>query len=58
MMEFAMKTGNIGMGNNRTLATLNKMGVEVIPGLIESIHKVTSVQKGYGKKAAGARMQE
>lgn len=50
MMEFAMKTGNI-----RTLVTLNKMGAEVIPGLLESIRKATTERREYGngKKALG-----
>ena len=48
-MEFAMKTGNIGIGNNRTLVTLNKMGAEVIPGLLESIRKATTERREYGK---------
>lgn len=50
-MESAMEIGNIGIGNNRTLATLNKMGAEVFPELLESIRKATSERKEYGKKS-------
>ena len=37
-----------------------KMGAEIIPGLLESIHKATSERREYGKgkKSAGARMRE
>ena len=35
-----------------------KMGAEIIPGLLESIHKATSERREYGKgkKASGARV--
>ena len=76
MME-QLETGNIGIGNTSTLATLNndrfiivdqkeifwtgaslkdagrltfaaaKMGAEIIPGLLESIHKATSESVAY-----------
>ena len=83
-----METGNNGIGNTSTLATLNndrfiivdqkeifwtgaslkdagrltfaaaKMGTEVISGLLESIRKVTSERREYGKgkKAAFAKV--
>ena len=82
-----LETGNIGIGNTSTLATLNndrfiivdrkeifwtgaslkdagrltfaaaKMGVEIIPGLLESIRKATSERREYGKgkKSSGAK---
>ena len=57
MTGAAMAIGNIGIGNTSTLATLNKMDTEVIPGLLESIRKATSERKEYGKgkKAAGGK---
>ena len=85
MME-QLETGNIGIGNISTLATLNsdrfiivdqkeifwtgaslkdagrltfaaaKMGAEIIPGLLESIHKATLDHQKYGKGKKVARM--
>ena len=59
-MMVQLKTGNIGIGNTSTLATFNKMGAEVIPGLLESIRKATSERKEYGKgkKTAGGRTRK
>ena len=80
-----LETGNIGIGNTSTLATLHndrfiivdqkeifwtgaslkdagrltfaaaKMGAEVIPGLLESIHKATSDRKEYGGNSKPAK---
>ena len=77
MMETTLVTGNIGIGNTSTLATLNndrfiivdqkeifwtgaslkdagrltfaaaKMGVEIIPGLLDSIRNATSEGVSY-----------
>ena len=59
-MDTILAIGNIGIGNTSTLATFNKMGAEVIPGLLKSIRKATSERKEYGKgeKAVDGRRRK
>ena len=80
-----LETGNIGIGNTSTLATLNsdrfiivdqkeifwtgaslkdagrltfaaaKIGAEIIPGLLDSIHKATSDRRGVRQRQEDAK---